>query len=158
MARTGKDILSESARGRKLGAASAATHSPHLPFGRRPPVVRAIIRDQTFTIETAVTREERELGLGNRKTMPMDHGMVFLFGVRGKYDFWMRGMQFPLDFLWIGENKILDITTNVPPPVGNEPPVQLTAKVPVDKILELNAGTVSRLRIQIGDEITFVTN
>jgi len=32
LARTGKDFLSESARVKKLGAASAATHSPHLPL------------------------------------------------------------------------------------------------------------------------------
>ncbi len=127
-------------------------------YWRNPPIAKAVIRNHTFTIETAVNREERERGLGFRKSMPQDHGMVFNFGVRGKYDFWMRGMQFPLDFLWIGDNKILDITTNVPPPRGNEPPVQLTAKVPVDKVMELNAGTVARYGIQIGDEVTFLTN
>jgi len=33
LARTGKDFLSDSARGEKLGAVSAATHLPHLPLG-----------------------------------------------------------------------------------------------------------------------------
>ena len=127
-------------------------------YWRYPPMVRAVIADHTFTIEAAVNREERELGLGGRKSMPANHGMVFNFGVRGRYDFWMRGMQFPLDFLWIADKKIVDITESVPPPVGNEAPVQLTAKVPIDKVLEFNAGTVARYGIQIGDKVTFITN
>ena len=126
-------------------------------YWRNPPMVKAVIGNHTFTIETAVYREERERGLGYRKSMPRDHGMVFAFGVPAKYDFWMRGMQFPLDFLWIADKTIVDITENVPPPEGNEPPVQLTAKIPADKVLELNAGTVARYGIQIGDEVTFIT-
>src|SRR5574341_483674 len=111
-----------------------------LYYWRIPPIAKAEINGHSFTIETAVNKEERERGLGYRKNMPADHGMVFNFGVPGKYDFWMRGMQFLLDFLWIRDKTIVDITENVPAPEGSQPPVQLTANIPIDKVLELNAG------------------
>ena len=117
-----------------------------------------VIRGHEFPVELAVTPKERERGLGYRASLAPDHGMLFLFGVPAKYDFWMRGMQFPLDFLWIADKKIVEITPNVPAPAANEAPVQLTPKYPVDKILELNAGTAERYSIQIGDEVTFITN
>lgn len=116
------------------------------------------INDHVFPMELAVTPKERERGLGYRASLAPDHGMLFLFGVRGKYDFWMRGMQFPLDFLWIADKKIVEITPNVPAPAANEAPVQLTPKYPVDKILELNAGTVAKYGIMVDDEVTFITN
>lgn len=116
------------------------------------------IRGHVFPVELAVTPQEKERGLSWRKTLAPDHGMLFLYGNKGKFDFWMRGMQFPLDFIWISDKKIVDIAVNVPPPKGDEAPVQLAPKIPVDKILELPAGTVAKYGIQAGDDVTFTTN
>lgn len=116
------------------------------------------IRGHIFPVELAVTPQEKERGLSWRKSLAADHGMLFVYDHKGQFDFWMRGMQFPLDFLWISDKKIVDITVNVPPPNANEAPVQLTPKIPVDKILELPAGSVATYGIQPGDDVTFQTN
>ena len=66
--------------------------------------------------------------------------------------------SFPWISLWISDKKIVDITVNVPKPKEDEAPVQLTPKIPVDKILELPAGSVAKYGIQPGDDVTFITN
>ena len=63
-------------------------------------------------------------------------------------------MKFPLDFIWITDNTVVDITKNVQPPDGTDMHV-VHAIVPVNKILELNAGEADTYGIQIGDMVTF---
>src|SRR5664279_2881599 len=69
------------------------------------------IGQSTINIEIADTEAERTLGLGNRSTLPENNGMLFVFDKPGNYGFWMKDTNFPLDFIWIDENKnIIDIT------------------------------------------------
>jgi hypothetical protein len=107
-----------------------------------------------FTIELAVTNKEIEKGLGGRTRLEPKHGMLFLRDHKERYSFWMGGMQFPLDFVWLDGNRVVDITKNVPVETdGNI--TQLKPNVPVDKILELNAGEVDKAGIKIGDTALF---
>jgi len=111
------------------------------------------IRGHVFTVEIAASPSEKEKGLGYRNSMPKDYGMLFVFENKEKYSFWMKGMRFPLDFLWIDGNRIVDITQKVPVATGDTLPV-CEPRVPVDKVLELNAGVVENLGISAGDTIT----
>jgi len=68
----------------------------------------------------------------------------------------MKGISFPLDFVWIKDDKIVDILENIKPPQKDQPDSQIpiySSKVEVDKVLELNGGTVQRLNIKVGDTI-----
>lgn len=119
---------------------------------KHPLNTRLLINGHIITVELAVTPQEKERGLGRRKTLAPDHGMLFLNDHKETYNFWMKDMQFPLDFIWISDKTIVDITQNVqPPPIA---PLQaIEPKIPVDKILEVNAGTVEKLGVKIGDVI-----
>ncbi len=114
------------------------------------------IRNQTFTVEYAVTENEKRQGLSGRDKLPDNHGMIFVYRDKQQYSFWMKDMKFALDFIWIDDTKIVDITENVPPPLSGKPPETVSPKQPVNRILEVNAGTVERLGIQIGDTVTFL--
>jgi uncharacterized membrane protein (UPF0127 family) len=48
------------------------------------------------------------------KKIPFD-GMIFFFDKPLKVSFWMRGMNFPLDIVWVRNNVILGVTENVKP-------------------------------------------
>ncbi len=73
------------------------------------------INNKTFTVEVASTEKTRTNGLMYRKTLPKDHGMLFVFDRSAVYDFWMPNVSFSLDIVWISEDlKIVDIKT-VPP-------------------------------------------
>ena len=68
----------------------------------------------------------------------------------------MLGMKFPLDFVWIDGKKVVDVTRNVPPPKGMEKPTIVKPSVPVDKILEINAGDIDKFGIKVGDTVDFL--
>lgn len=107
-------------------------------------------------IELADTNEKRSKGLGYRQSLATDSGMLFIHDVPKKYTYWMKGMQFPLDFIWILNDQILDIKTQVPPPIAGQTDETLerySSTVDVNRVLETNAGFVERSNIQVGDKI-----
>ncbi len=117
-----------------------------------------LVNGKTIKLLVAVTPDQKQKGLGYRSSMPEDTGMVFPFDTKEKHGFWMKGMQFPLDFVWIDGNTIADITENVLPPASDGPLQTVSPKVPVDKVLELNAGQVAKLGLKVGDTVKFRTN
>lgn len=112
------------------------------------------IRDETFTVDLAVTAKEKEVGLGLRESLPADRGMLFIYDHKERYPFWMRGMRFPIDIIWIADRTIVDITKNVA--VSDKPVEQLPLyhpREPVDKVLEISAGLSDAYAIAIGDTV-----
>ena len=57
-------------------------------------------------VEVADTGEKRSQGLAGRDGLEENQGMWFRFDQPGQYGFWMKGMKFSLDFVWIsGDNR-----------------------------------------------------
>ena len=123
---------------------------------RNPLVPKIKVGRVTFVIEIAVRPEEKEKGLGGRDSLAAGTGMLFPYDHKERYRFWMKGMRFPLDFVWITDQKVIDVTENVPPPSG-EQIATVQPRVPVSQILELNAGEVKKYRIKIGDPVSLLT-
>ena len=91
-------------------------------------------------------------GLGDRDSMPLDHGMLFLFAAPDRYTFWMRHMHFPLDILWIQDGTVVDMAT-LPPPQSWEIPATYKPKVSADHVLELNAGQANAYGLRLGSSV-----
>lgn len=107
----------------------------------------------TFVVEVADEASERMQGLSGRDSLGKYEGMLFVHRQPGLYSFTMSGMRFPLDFVWIDENKtIVDITTNVPHSQGIS---GLQPSSLVVYVLEVNAGTVNEQAWQIGQTVEF---
>ena len=68
-------------------------------------------------------------------------------------------MRFPLDFVWIGEDcTVVDLTESVqhsPPETLNSELEIFESASPAAYAFEINAGEVSRFRIEIGDDVRF---
>ncbi len=108
------------------------------------------IRNTTIPVEVRADVESRAKGLSWRAWLPEHEGMLFLFPKPDRYTFWMQGMQFPLDFIWILGDRVVDISENVSPP----PPLRTFApQAPADRVLEVNAGFISAHAIQNGDPV-----
>lgn len=112
-------------------------------------------------VEISDTALKRTRGLSGRKCLKSNEGacpglaegMLFLFEKPGKYSFWMAGMNFPLDIVWLSGDKIADISENIQPPKGIELPVVVSPSAEINKVLELSAGAVEKFGIKIGDEM-----
>ncbi len=127
-----------------------------LYYQSHPLVSKVRIRNTVIITEVAVTEAQKQKGLAGRSFLADDRGMLFPYDHKEQYNFWMRGMQIPLDFIWIDGNHIVDITENVPPPKGTEPLGIVKPHVEVNKVLEVNAGTIQRNGIRIGDAVEFL--
>lgn len=104
------------------------------------------INGKPLTVEAVISIESITEGLGDRDSIGSD-GMLFFLPDRQVATFWMHGMRFPLDFVWIDDNKIVGIEKNVPAPSD---PTSMTlptysSKVPVAQVLELPAGRAEEL-------------
>ena len=127
------------------------------PDGTSGPV--AEIGEARFDVEIAATSEEQRRGLSGRESLPDLSGMLFVFESTKIPSFWMKDMRIPLDFVWIGEEcSVMDLHTDVPPPAqGNSSGSLPTYRpsTPVKYVLEINAGKVEQLGIEVGDHVSF---
>ena len=108
------------------------------------------IGSHEFQIEVASTWTEQKRGLGYRMDLCQECGMLFLFATPARYGFWMKGMEFPLDILWIRDDRVVSIERNI----AADDPRTLTPTVMADQVLEINAGLVDRYGISVGDPAT----
>lgn len=116
------------------------------------------INDKGIGVEIARTPEERIKGLSGRDFLDADSGMLFVFEEeKGAQVFWMKETLIPLDIIWIKDGKIIEINKNVPVPAKNTPDNKLStysAGVPVDYVLEVNAGFSDSNSIKVGDSVS----
>ena len=124
------------------------TPQPRLPTGT------LMVNSQTVTVELARSPEEQRQGLSFRPPLAADEGMLFVYPVAQPQTFWMFGMTFPLDIVFLNDHRVVSVASNVPPPVGLAPPVTVASPADADMVLELLAGTAERAGIVEG---TFVT-
>lgn len=112
----------------------------------------------TIDVEVADTEPRRERGLGYRDSLPADAGMLFIFDQSQPATFWMKGMRFSLDMVWIGEDRrVLGVSADIPPQPGvsDDQLARYASPAPVRYVLELNAGAAQRLGIAAGSELSF---
>ncbi|MDX1608324.1 MAG: DUF192 domain-containing protein [Candidatus Spechtbacterales bacterium] len=101
------------------------------------------IDGKKIEVELAQTVEEKARGLSARASLPKEKGMLFIFDEPDKHTFWMKGMKFGLDFIWIKDGEIVDVHYNVPPPNKNTGSLPVySPREPVDMVLEVNAGWI----------------
>jgi uncharacterized membrane protein (UPF0127 family) len=75
-----------------------------------------IIAGVRLSVEVADTPAERGRGLSGREMLPENSGMLFVFDTPGRYGFWMYGMKFPLDIIWIDERlRVVYFVENAQP-------------------------------------------
>lgn len=114
--------------------------------------------DKTYKLILAKTDKQKVLGLSGRDSLPKDTGMLFIFEEKGEYEFWMKNMKFPIDILYISDNKVVEIVENAPIPADNQDPSTLPVYapgVPINYVLELAAGQVKENKVKEGDAIEF---
>jgi len=114
------------------------------------------VGSQTFSVEIADTLKSRTQGLSGHAPLGDTTGMYFSFPIKAKYSFWMKDMAYPLDIIWIADGKVLGTNENTPVPQSNNILNLPTYSPPqaIDSALELNAGSVKKFGIQVGDPVT----
>ena len=109
-----------------------------------------------LTVELAYQPADRALGLGYREGLAAGTGMLFLFEGPATRSFWMRGMQFCIDIIWIENGLIQGAAESVcPEPAGTadaDPPSYISP-VPVTYVLEVPAGWLDAYGLGVGTPV-----
>jgi len=109
-----------------------------------------------YRLEVVRTDATRQQGLSDRLSLPAGTGMHFIFDTPSRYTFWMHGMHFPLDMVFLDGGKIVNIANNVPyPKTPTAEPATVRPQQPFDQVLELPAGDADRLGLRIGQVVSF---
>ena len=113
----------------------------------------AMIGATPISIAIANTEAEQEEGLSNTEMLGYDQGMLFVFPKPTIPAFWMKQMQYPLDIIWIDQDKIVvGVNKNLAPETY---PKTFAPKVPVMYALEVPGGFFDSRGIKVGDLISF---
>ncbi len=110
-----------------------------------------------WQVEIADNAWSRAQGLSDRKSLPENRGMAFLFDQPEIHSFWMKGMNFPLDIVWIkstGKRNgvVVGVSENLPPLKISRPEYYKPPQ-PADVVLELNAGSAKKWGIGKGSGV-----
>ncbi len=107
-------------------------------------------------IELAITDEEKRLGLMGREELPEGTGMLFVYEENSDPIMWMKNMTFPIDIVFIGEDKMINYIEKSAEPCNAKFDRQCNrygSAFPSKYVLELPAGFTSKNGIDWRDQV-----
>lgn len=110
------------------------------------------INEHGFDARVADNYFTKERGLSGKTRISSEEAMLFVFEKKDYYSFWMKGMNFPIDIIWINDDRIIGLEKNVPVPRNDKIFVYRSDEV-INFALELNAGLLDEYGIDINDKI-----
>lgn len=100
--------------------------------------------------EVAANDQNRQVGLMNRRNMPAQHGMLFVFTHEFSHCMWMRNTFIPLSVAFIdGDGTIINIEDMQPQTETNH-----CARRPARFALEMNQGWFAQRGIKPGMKLS----
>lgn len=120
-------------------------------------IVRGANRDtlkfgsQILQLEIVDNADLRKKGLSGRESLLSDQGMLFVFDSPGVECFWMKDMKFPIDIVWLDEQKqVVHMKENVTP---ESYPESFCPKTSAKYVLEVRSGLAKEQNIRIGSQL-----
>jgi uncharacterized membrane protein (UPF0127 family) len=105
--------------------------------------------------EVMVSDEDRAMGLMFRPSLPLDRGMVFVFETADFHAIWMKNCKFPIDIVWLDEERrVVHVAEGVPPCRAEPCPVYNPMRR-ASYVVELNAGQARREKAVVGATVRF---
>lgn len=115
------------------------------------------VGDSRLNVEVVNSLESITQGLGDRTEIGSD-GMLFVLLERDRAHFWMKGMQFGLDMVWIDGTTVIGTTEKIEYLAGAEQNLKIySSPAEVDQVLELPYGDVAKRGIKAGDQVTILS-
>jgi len=99
--------------------------------------------------QVAITPEQRQIGLMQRKDMPQHEGMIFVFEQASQQCFWMKNTILPLTAAFVADDGTIVNMADMKPETTDP---HCSAK-PVRYVLEMNKGWFSRKGIKPGSKL-----
>lgn len=121
------------------------TEAVHSAF----PVVQLKTGGHLIRAEVAATLEARDIGLMNRRSLPVDHGMLFVFPEARRHCMWMRNTHIPLSVAFLDNTGTIVNIENMQP----DTELDHCAARPVRYALEMEQGWFQKQGLAAGSQI-----
>ena len=112
--------------------------------------IRSGGKSHEFAVEIATTGRQQQQGLMFRRSLAPDAGMLFVYRRAADSAMWMRNTLIPLDMIFIRADGTIGKIAERTVPMSE---TVISSGGPVIAVLELNAGTASRLGLKPGDKV-----
>lgn len=106
-----------------------------------------------FSVEYAVTVDEKAKGLMYQKMLPKKHGMLFIYQKPKHITMWMKNTPISLDMFFINRKGRIRHIEKMTQPNSTR---QIHSLGKVSAVLELIAGSADDFGISVGDEVKFL--
>ena len=129
--------------GASLAVAAPAVVPLTLPSGK------------VLQVEVMINDEDRAMGLMFRPSLAEDRGMLFFFENPDFHGIWMKNCKFPIDIVWLDEEKkVVDVKEGAPPCRADPCPVYQPMRR-ASWVVEINSGQAKRERLVRGAAVRF---
>ena len=110
-----------------------------------------------FTLELAITPEQRRRGYMFREHVGPSEGMLFLFERDDRHSIWMKNCRVALDILWLDASyRVVHRVTGAQPCVEGQPCPSMVPPVPARYVLELAPGSADRAELEPGAKVVIL--
>lgn len=130
-----------------IGAVASVT------FPRDSVVIDTNSGQVKLSVEVATTQQQQEQGLMFRKSMQLDHGMIFNLNKPQHVEMWMKNTILPLDMVFVDNRGIVSqIVKNAVP--ESEKIISSNAS-DILMVIEINGGAADHYHIEKGDKVIY---
>ena len=110
---------------------------------------------QQLEVEVMVEPADRAMGLMFRPSLPEDRGLLFVFDEVDFHGIWMKNCRFPIDILWLDEERRIVHVAEAVPPCKAEPCPVYNPLRKAAYVVEINAGQARREKAVVGATVGF---
>jgi uncharacterized membrane protein (UPF0127 family) len=110
---------------------------------------KVYVKNILVKAETVKSKEKIERGLSQRKNIAEGRGMLFVMPSIDFQRFWMKGMLFPIDIIWIANGKVIGFEKNI----SSDDSRVFTSPAAASYVLEVPAGFCDSHNISVNDEV-----
>lgn len=137
-------------------AAPAAAPAPPASASGAAVIPLTLPSGRVFQAELMASDADRAKGLMFRPSLPRGRALLFVFDALDFHAIWMKNCRFPIDIVWLDEErKVVHVAPRVPPcradPCPSYQPMRRSSYV-----IEMNAGDAKREKLAIGTTVGFI--
>lgn len=112
-------------------------------------IKRVYVRDILVKAELVKTETRIEKGLAGRENLSEGRGMLFAMPENDVQRFWMKGMRFAIDIIWIENGRVTGCEKNISP----DDPRVFSPPGDAGYVLEAPEGFCDRYGIKVNDGV-----
>jgi uncharacterized protein len=106
--------------------------------------------------DVPTTNDQFQKGLDIKDHIKVNEGMLFIFKQPGKYPFWMHGMKFPIDIIWLdNDSNVVHVEHNLSPCLIDLMCPTYSPERDAMYVLETKAGFSERHNVKTGSHMNY---